>query len=148
MQKKSFTLLEVLLAISLVALAGPILFSVPFRLAKQEMLALHAAEFARLADLEWNSIKIQLLNQEIPWKTLAKAESNPLLLEERTGTIVFSKQHRLPFVVKKMVTESRKKILSKDREGRLVNIKISFIPKTQGAEQSFEYKIAILNSSS
>jgi len=140
---KSFTLLEVIIAISLVALAGPILFSVPFRLAKQEMTALYATELTRLAGLEWNSIRLQLLNHEIAWKDLAAAESRPFLIEERPYTVALSKQHQHRFTIKKAVTKAQKKTLSLNREGMLVEVNISFLSEAKEKEHSFEYQIAI-----
>ena len=140
---KPFTLLEVIIAISLVALAGPILFSVPFRLAKHEMAALYTAELTRLADLEWNSIRLQFLNHEIAWKDLSTAQSMPFLLEERPYTVAFSKQHQHRFVIKKVVTGTQKKTLSANREGGLVKVNISFLSEAKEKEHSFEYQLAI-----
>lgn len=143
--KRPFALLEVIIAISLAALAAPVLFSLPFRLAKREMLSLYESEKARVADREWNLLKLQLLSREISWKDLVKAETQPFQLDETPHTIVFSKEHQQSFVIKKTVTGFQKKSLAAGREGGLVKVKISFHPEKKGKEHSFEYQIAILN---
>lgn len=140
---KSFTLLEVIIAITLVSLAGPILFTVPFRLAKHEILALYDAELTRIADQEWNSLKLQFLQHEITWKSLADAETKPLVLEKKSRSIVFSERHRCSFIVEKIITQSQKKMLSGNREGRFIKVKISFLSETRGPKASFEYQIAL-----
>ena len=155
-KKKPFTLLEVILAIALVSLAGPILFSVPFKLAKHEMIALYEAELERIADQEWNWIKLQLLKQEIPWKNLVDAETKPFSLQKKSCTIAFSKKHKRAFTIERTIVKSQEKLLSGNREARLIKVAISFFPVIQGKnpgknqvkKSSFDYQLAIQKTTS
>jgi hypothetical protein len=142
-KKKPFTLLEVILAIALVSLAGPILFTIPFRLAKHEIIALYDIELERIADQEWNLIKLQLLQQEVPWKSLADAEMRPFPLEKKTCRIAFSKRYQRTFKIERTIVKSQKKMLSGDREARLIKVTLSFLPENRGEKVSFDYQIAI-----
>lgn len=72
MQKRSFVLLEILIAFSLVGLCIVPLVRQPLKLYKNEVEFLEKLELERLADWTFTEIKERLLKNEIPWDELPK----------------------------------------------------------------------------
>jgi type II secretory pathway pseudopilin PulG len=70
MKRRNFLLLEVLIALALVALFAPLLMRLPLGQYKAQVRQLETYEQQRLADLAFSEIKEQLLKQSIPWKAL------------------------------------------------------------------------------
>lgn len=70
MKKKSFVLLEVLIALSLVALCLIPLVKQPLKLYKEEFAYLERMELERLADWTFTEVKELLLKNEIPWEKI------------------------------------------------------------------------------
>ncbi len=70
MRKRSFILLEILIACSLLALCAAPLMSRPVFLYRSQMKALQNLELERLADLSFAEVKEMLLKNQIPWKKL------------------------------------------------------------------------------
>lgn len=79
MKKRSFLLLEVLIALSLVILCSVPLVNQPLKLYKKEIKNLETMEMERLADWTFTEVKEILLKNEIPWKKIpAKSETTDL----------------------------------------------------------------------
>lgn len=70
MRKQSFLLLEVLLAITIIALFAAPLIRYPIQYYRTEIDQLEKFEMQRLADWTFTEIKEKLLKEEIPWEQL------------------------------------------------------------------------------
>ncbi len=70
MKKRPFVLLEVMIALTLVALCAIPLILKPIRVYRSEMQLLEEGEGERLADWTFSEIEEQLLNNSIPWEKL------------------------------------------------------------------------------
>lgn len=86
MKKRSFLLLEVLIAFLLVTLCLVPLVKQPLKLYKEEMAYLEQMEKERLADWTFTEVKELLLKNEIPWEKIPEksAESDPFPLSPMT----------------------------------------------------------------
>jgi hypothetical protein len=74
MQKRSFVLLEIIIAFSLVGLCIVPLVRQPLKLYQNEMQFLEKMELERLADWTFTEIKERLLKNEIPWGELPRGK--------------------------------------------------------------------------
>lgn len=70
MKKRSFVLLEILIACTLLTLCIAPLMRKPVELYRTQMQALQAIEKQRLADLAYADVKVLLLNNQIRWEHL------------------------------------------------------------------------------
>lgn len=70
MKKRSFLLLEILIAFSLVTICIIPLVRQPLKLYKEEMECLEKMEMERLADWTFTEVKEILLKKEIPWEKI------------------------------------------------------------------------------
>lgn len=86
MKKRTFLLLEILIAFVLVAVCAIPLVKQPLKLYKNEMAYLQKMEQERLADWTFTEIKEILLKNEIPWEKIpAKGvETSPFPLPSVT----------------------------------------------------------------
>ncbi len=144
-KKNNFTLLEVIIAITLVALAAPILFSFPFRLAKQQVDLLFETELQRIADIEWNKLQTKLFAEEISWREILRAEGSSLLIEEQKCTLSLGKELKREFLLKKEIVEVKTKKPSADKEAKLLKVRFCFYqgPKKKKDDLSFVYNITV-----
>ncbi|MBS3902781.1 MAG: hypothetical protein KGZ30_00155 [Anaplasmataceae bacterium] len=143
--KKKFTLLEVVIAITLVALSAPLLFSIPFKLAKREIDLCFDTELHRVVDAEWGRLQSALITQDISQKTLLKAEKGSVILDETLLVISFTKDIQRTYLLKKELTQIKTKKISDDQEGKLLTIKISIHQDKQKKAHVFTYKIFLLS---
>ena len=83
MKKRPFILLEVLVALTLVALCAIPLIIKPIRIYRSEMRLLEEGQGERLADWTFSEIKEQLLQNMIPWEKLPSLQqtTEPFLLK-------------------------------------------------------------------
>ena len=70
MRKRSFLLLEVLLAITLVAVFAAPLMRLPIRYYRSQIHSLEEFERRRIADWTFSEVKEILLKETIPWENL------------------------------------------------------------------------------
>lgn len=86
MKKRTFLLLEVLIAFVLVTLCLIPLVRQPLKLYKDEMKYLEKMECERLADWTYTEVKEILLKNGIPWKKIPEkgVESEPFALAPAT----------------------------------------------------------------
>jgi len=73
-KKRSFLLLEVLIAISLLAVFAPWLMRLPIRQYKAQIRHLEELEKRRLADWTYSEVREMLFKRLIPWKRLPEYE--------------------------------------------------------------------------
>lgn len=77
MKKRSFLLIEILIAFSLVAICIVPLVKQPLKLYQEEISRLEQIEKERLADWTFTEVKEMLLKNEIPWDSIpAKGEES------------------------------------------------------------------------
>ncbi len=73
-RKPSYMMLEIMIAIALVALCAlPLAFS-PLKALKKELELIERLEMERIADLSFVEIKERLLKNEIPWEELSTSK--------------------------------------------------------------------------
>lgn len=135
MKKASFTLLEVFIAIALVALCAPLLFSTPFRIAKKELNSFFLCELQRLADKESYDFKIDVEAEGPFWqKIMRNPASFPHLLEQKTLDVSFAKGQKRTYVMKKEIASIKSK-----PDGKLIQLKISLRSHSEKKELSYLY---------
>jgi len=82
-KKRPFILLEIMIAIALVALFTLPLTLNPTRLLIQEVKMLERMEAERIADLSFLEVKEKLLRQQIPWSELKEGKKKKYPLENQ-----------------------------------------------------------------
>lgn len=82
MSKRPFALLEVMIALTLVALCAIPLILKPIRVYRSEMRLLEEGEGERLADWTFSEIEEQLFKNSIPWEKLPalRATTHPFVM--------------------------------------------------------------------
>ncbi len=136
-RKKNFTLLEVVIALVIVAAAAPLLFGVPFRLAKRRLDLLFETELQRVASVEWGKWKMRVHAEEI--FDIETMKKNPLFTEEKTCSIVLGDGiHRDYRVVKKILSMKQKKTQA-ETIASLAKVRFSFIPSKGKEKLCFDY---------
>lgn len=144
-KKKPFILLEILIAIGLIALCAVPLIVRPLQLYQKEMNFLWEIEAERLADWTFSEIKEKLLKNEIPWKKLP---------DKKKGKETFTLPDAfisLPEGQKKKVQRKFTLKCKREREGlkeeiyRMYEVKIYFTPKliSQKKKQKYLYRVLI-----
>lgn len=78
MKKRSFLLLEVLIAFTLLGLFMPMLMRLPLNHYKEQIKCLEQFERQRLADWTFSEVKELLLKHTIPWNQLPNRKDSPL----------------------------------------------------------------------
>jgi hypothetical protein len=138
MRKASFTLLEVFIALALVTLCAPLLFSTPFRIARKELNSFFLCELERLADKESYDFKIDLQEEGPFWQKIMKSSTLPHLLEQKNLNVSFAPGQKRTYVMKKEIVNIKSK-----PDGKLIQLKISLRSPTEKKEQSFTYLFVI-----
>jgi hypothetical protein len=77
-KKRSFILLEILIALSLITLCSVLFILSPTKLYKKQTEILWEMERERLADWTFSEIKELLLQNKIPWKRLPEHKAPPV----------------------------------------------------------------------
>ncbi len=139
MKKRSFILLEVLIALFLITVCIIPLIRVPYIALKKELLFFENAHLIRIADLSFAEIKTKLFKNEIPWSDipLSKDNKNEFFYELPPSDIFFLKT--------KKTINRKAKIYAKEKEGkqnityRLATVTI-VLSKDNKEKKEFEYK--------
>jgi len=138
-KKRAFTLFEVIIAIALTALCAPLLFSIPFRIAKKEIGAIFVSELERLADKESYKLKIDLLCKGHFWNEMMKSNDFPRVLEQKKLEVSFNNRQKRTYVMKNEILTIKSK-----PEGKLFEVKISLKCDSEKKEsRSFIYFFTI-----
>ncbi|MES2344546.1 MAG: hypothetical protein V4494_01215 [Chlamydiota bacterium] len=145
MKRKAYLLLELLIALSILALCALPLVRTPLFSARQEIAAFEKMELARLAELGFAKIFEQLHQNEIPPKAFeAKTLQNTPYLKD---TVVID----LPGILNKKFNREfflwthAQKEGPEQNEFKIVRIKITFTPfeTTKKKSKSFTYSVFI-----
>lgn len=137
MKKRTFLLLEILIAFFLVSLCAIPLVTGPLKLHRQQTLQLVELEKERLADWTFCEIKEMLLKNEIPWKKipLKGVETSPFSLKSARIQIPNSK---LRNIKREFTLKGRGEKETADQITRIVGIYV-FLDQTK-----YEFRLPIL----
>lgn len=145
MRRKTYLLLELLIAFTLLSLSALPLVRNPMHAAKEEIAAFERMELERLAELSYAAILEKLYCNEIPWKTFdpRKIPLTPTYQEKLILTLpdFFKKNYD-----KKIFLWTRGEKKGPENEKvRLIGIKIVFAPvgKAKKSERAFNYRALI-----
>ena len=138
MRKAPFTLLEVFIALALITLCAPLLFSTPFRIAKKELNSFFLCEIERLADKESYDFKIDLQKEGPFWQKIMKQQTLPYLLDQKNLSISFAPGKKRTYVMKKEIASIKSK-----PDGKLIQLKISLRSPSDKKDQTYTYLFAI-----
>ena len=142
MRRKTYLLLELLIAFTLLSLCALPLVRNPMQAAKEEIAAFERMELERHAELAYASLLEKFHRNEIAWKTF-DAKTLPSLPAFQEKTVI-----ELPGVLKReydkkifLWTKGEKKGPD-DEDVRLIAIKILFAPKDRAKkwEKAFTYR--------
>ncbi len=98
MQKRTFLLLEVLIALFLVSLCIVPLIRQPLQMFKNELEKLEMVEKERLADWTFSEIKEMFLKNEIPWEKIPplNQKTDPIPMLDRKLHLPGCKEKKIP----------------------------------------------------
>lgn len=98
MKRRTFLLLEVLIALFLVTLCIIPLVREPLRMLKKEMAKIEEMEKERLADYVYSQLREKFLKNEIPWSQIPKKKEikGPLSLPSLTLKMAGFKPKKIP----------------------------------------------------
>jgi hypothetical protein len=142
-KKRSFILLEILIALVLVALCAIPLIVKPIRTYRFEMKALEEMEGERLADWTFSEIKEEMLKNKIPWEKLPSYHetSGPFSLDP--GSI------QVPGRKAKKIERSFTLFGKGEKEGiegqtyRMIYVKIEFDPALSKKKKTYTYRLPV-----
>lgn len=86
-KRRSFLLLEVVIALSLVLACALPMVALPSRALREEIHMAYEAQARRLADLAFAQLKEKLYKNEIPWSQIARCQERRQDLFEDTCTV-------------------------------------------------------------
>ncbi len=123
----SYLLLEIFVAIALLAMCvAPFIEILPKTL-KHEILTLQHLELSRISDVEFANILADLHSGKISWDTLSSNKKTELSNHEISLPKILAKR---PFTKTCQIRRTGKLIRNQQEESCLVLIKINFTPKT------------------
>ena len=93
--KKSYLLLEIVIAFTLFASCAIPLIQQPFRLLQKEKKMIEEIEIERLASLAFAETYLKLSRQEWSWAELERSKENPILISEIKERINFTKELKI-----------------------------------------------------
>ena len=126
--KKPFILLELLIALTLVAIFGLPLIRTPLNGFQQERRLLSALEIERLANARFVEIRADIYSGEIPWGAFDhKASKMPFASKEIS--INLPHLSKTTFEEKTFIYSSYSKKGDDDKEYRLVRMILHYVPK-------------------
>lgn len=146
MKKRPFVLLEVIIALTLVALCAIPLILKPIRVYRSEMRSLEEGEGERLADWTFSEIKERLLKNEIPWEKL------PALNETTPPFLMSSSTISVPGRKPKRIERAFTLYGKGEKQGiggeiyRMIYVKIHFSPelsRRKKKENTYVYRISV-----
>lgn len=143
MKKRSFILLEILIALTLVILCAIPLIVKPIHAYRFEMQAFEEMEGERLADWTFSEIKEKMLKNEIPWDKLPshKGTTGPFPLEP--GSI------HIPGRQPKKIERSFTLFGKGEKQGisgetyRMLYVKIAFDPVLSKKKKIYTYRLPV-----
>ncbi len=152
-RRRSFLLLEVLIALSLTLTCALPMASLPSRALKEEIAIAYDAQARRLADLAFAQLKERLYKNEIPWEQIARCQEGRQDLFEDTYTVSLPSAGTRKFKGK-VSLKFPKKFPSKQEQGIdtyfLLVARIQIKPaykKTDQKNQVFSHLIIVHKSS-
>lgn len=144
-KKLHFILLEVLIALTLVAIFSLFLIGNPLIHCKNELESLKVNEYERIADYSFSEIKTKLFLNQIPWKNFQKKGGEK--------TIYSLKNHSFYFKEKKIVLKRTFTITTiNDKEKKeknspafyhLLEINLTLTPKNHTKPITRSYKVVV-----
>ncbi|MBM3184248.1 MAG: hypothetical protein FJZ64_02975 [Chlamydiae bacterium] len=140
--KRTFLLLEVLIALALVALCAIPLIVKPLRAYREELKTLETAERERLSDWTFSEIKEQLIANQISWEKLPKLHETkgPFSLEP-------GKIHLLD--KEKQIERSFTLYGQGEKDGesgelyRMIYVHVHFNPVVSKKQKPYTYRVAV-----
>lgn len=139
MKKRTFLLLEILIAFLLVALCIVPIIKQPLQLFKKEMEKLEEMEKERLADWSFSEVKELFLKNEIPWGKIPKEgeKAGPFFLPDVKIQLPGCK----PKAIRRkfMIQGKGKKEGSQGEDFRQLYIRISFNEE----KQTYEFRLPV-----
>jgi hypothetical protein len=140
MKKKSFLLLEVLIALTLVTISALPLVKEPLHLFKAEFKAFEELEQERLANLAFVEVKEAFYNHKIPWEKIPekKDTSSPIPLSPVTIQIPGRPPKTVPCSFTITCTGKKEGLKDQIYKNLLINVKIQ--------ERNYSFKIPVQKS--
>ncbi len=141
--KRSFLLLEVLIALILVSLFAVPLILGPIRSFRQEMQGFEALEAERLADWTFAEIKEQLHRNQIPWSQIPsfKQTKGPFPLKPEK-VLIPGRADKLVERQFSLYGKGEKKNLDGDIL-RMIYVKIEFSPSLGKKKKNYTYRAIV-----
>jgi len=141
--KRPFLLLEILIAFSLLALVIVPLVKKPIESYQTQLQAIKTVEKIRLADLSFAKIKIDLLQESIPWKKLPSKEKKEFIypLDDAFFSIPFMTFD--PLGQRAVCRYKGEKISRKGEIVRLLEIEIQFAPFDKETSHKHLYHLIV-----
>lgn len=146
MKKRSFILIEILLAFVLVTLCSIPLIRQPLQLYRLEMRRLEQMERERLADWTFSEIKEKLFKNEIPWEKIP-------LKNKKSGPYSLPCAYiRIPGCPEKQIERrftlkgKREKLGPQEELYRALDVHIEFFPRLslpKKKQESFCYRLIV-----
>ena len=143
MSKRPFLLLEVLIALALVALCAIPLIVKPIRAYRGELKNLEAAERERLADWTFSEIKEELYRNKIPWEKIPKLHETKGPFPLEPGNIY------IPGHEPKEIERSFTLFGQGEKEGeagdlfRMIYVHILFKPTFSKKQKPYTYRVVV-----
>jgi hypothetical protein len=140
---RSFILLEILIALTLVVLCAIPLIIRPIRAYAHEMKALEEVEGERLADWTFSEIKEEMLQNKIPWERLPTHNETNGPFPIAPGSI------QVPGRKPKKIERSFTMFGKGEKEGlagedyRMLYVKIEFNPSLSKKKKAYTYRLPI-----
>jgi hypothetical protein len=148
---RSFLLLEMLIALTLVMLCIMPFINVPFRIVQDELLAIERIELQHISDNAFAHIKQLIYLKDIPWQQICQAKESKVLVLEEKVVLPFKELAEKKIQMNCFLYSSGKKS-DNEQEHRLVTVevyfekpkaKFLFFPNKKKKKIKFTYQLLI-----
>ncbi len=145
MRRKTYLLLELLIAFTILSLCALPLVRNPMHMAKEEIAAFERMELERVAELAYAELLEKFYRNEIPWKTLDPKTLPDAPALQETVTLELPGIFKRAYEKKIFLWTRGEKKGPDEQDVRLIGVKIVFVPadKAKKWQKSFSYRVLL-----
>ena len=139
--KRSFLLIEILIAIALITLISIPLIKNPIYYYKSQIHSLEKIECERLADLSFLEIKISLYNNNPSWEEIGSNLKEAKVRSLDSYTLKFSKDLKKKEILRSYKIYAKEKKTEKNESYKLITVEISLKPINRNISYDYKYQL-------
>ncbi len=143
-RKKKFTLIEVIIALSIFSLCALPLIRQPFILSEKSYNSLYQSELFRHASVTHCMLLSRLYTTDISWASLPKDPKMSYILSTSSCCIALGKTMERTFIQNITLSHKKSKKINAEQSAHLLEITVSYLPKGKKKSKEQVYNFSYL----